>query len=119
MPSGSDKGLALPEMLAVRDDCSERRITLEASDVPDQNTLGSTSLFYSKNIGEPSQLVKTVFAVGVAAAGIPEHRVIREDMRGCAFVLARTPGSTAIRLVVRDSNGSTEARFVAVRTYAN
>ena len=109
----------MPEMLAVRDDCSERRITLEAADVPDQNTLGSTSLFYSKNIGESSQLVMTVFAVGVAAAGIPEHRVIREDMRGCAFVLARTPGSTAIRLVVRDSNGSTEARFVAVRTYAN
>ncbi|MGP5198637.1 FAD-dependent oxidoreductase [Brachybacterium alimentarium] len=56
-----------------------------APDVPDQNMLGSTILFYSKDIGEPSKFVKPTFAVDVAAAGIPEHRVIRQDMRGCAF----------------------------------
>lgn len=56
-----------------------------APDVPDQNMLGSTILFYSKDIGEPSKFVKPAFAVDVAAAGIPEHRVIRQDMRGCAF----------------------------------
>ncbi|WP_193107033.1 FAD-dependent oxidoreductase [Brachybacterium sp. FME24] len=56
-----------------------------APEVPDQNMLGSTILFYSKDIGEPSKFVKPGFAADIAAAGIPEHRVIRQDMKGCAF----------------------------------
>ena len=56
-----------------------------APDVPDQNMLGSTILFYSKDIGEPSKFIAPPFAVDVVAAGIPEHRVIRQDMKGCAF----------------------------------
>ena len=56
-----------------------------APEVPDQNMLGSTILFYSKDIGRPSKFIAPPFAVDVVAAGIPEHRVIRQDMRGCAF----------------------------------
>ncbi|MDN5687052.1 MAG: FAD-dependent oxidoreductase [Brachybacterium sp.] len=56
-----------------------------APDEPDQNMLGSTILFYSKDIGRPSKFIAPPFAVDVAAAGIPEHRVIRQDMKGCAF----------------------------------
>ena len=56
-----------------------------APDVPDQNMLGSTILFYSKDVGEPSKFVKPAFAIDVQAAGIPQHRVIRQDMKGCAF----------------------------------
>ncbi|MFC7465713.1 FAD-dependent oxidoreductase [Brachybacterium sp. GCM10030252] len=56
-----------------------------APEVPDQNMLGSTILFYSKDVGEPSKFVAPKFAVDVAAAGIPEHRVIRQNMKGCAF----------------------------------
>src|SRR5699024_7823124 len=56
-----------------------------APEVPDQNMLGSTILFYSKDIGSPSKFIAPPFAVDVVAAGIPEHRVIRQDMRGCAF----------------------------------
>lgn len=56
-----------------------------APEVPDQNMLGSTILFYSKDVGEPSKFVPPAFAVDVDAAGIPEHRIIRQDMRGCAF----------------------------------
>lgn len=56
-----------------------------APEVPDQNMLGSTILFYAKDTGVPSKFVAPAFAVDVAAAGIPEHRVIRQDMNGCAF----------------------------------
>ncbi|MGP5125674.1 FAD-dependent oxidoreductase [Brachybacterium tyrofermentans] len=56
-----------------------------APDVPDQNMLGSTILFYSKDVGEPSKFVKPAFAIDVQATGIPQHRVIRQDMKGCAF----------------------------------
>ncbi|SDT19501.1 FAD-dependent oxidoreductase [Microlunatus soli] len=56
-----------------------------APEVPDNNTLGSTILFYSKDIGQPSKFVPPSFAKDIVAAGIPEHRVIRTDMNGCAF----------------------------------
>lgn len=56
-----------------------------APEVPDQNMLGSTILFYTKDTGVPSRFVPPAFAVDVTAAGIPEHRVIRQDMNGCAF----------------------------------
>lgn len=56
-----------------------------APEVPDNNTLGSTILFYSKDIGQSSKFVPPSFAKDIVAAGIPEHRVIRTNMNGCAF----------------------------------
>lgn len=56
-----------------------------APEVPDDNTLGSTILFYSKDAGHPTKFVPPSFARDIVAAGIPEHRVIRADMNGCAF----------------------------------
>ncbi|MFC0673185.1 FAD-dependent oxidoreductase [Brachybacterium hainanense] len=56
-----------------------------APEAPDGNMLGSTILFSSRDTGVPSKFVPPPFAVDVVAAGIPEHRVIRQDMRGCAF----------------------------------
>ncbi|TDW88859.1 FAD-dependent oxidoreductase [Kribbella sp. VKM Ac-2566] len=56
-----------------------------APDVPDSNTLGSTILFYSKDAGEPVRFVPPSFARDVTETAIPERRVIRTDMNGCAF----------------------------------
>lgn len=56
-----------------------------APQVPDNNTLGSTILFYSKDLGQPSKFVPPAFAVDIEAAGIPEHRLIRSRMSGCDF----------------------------------
>ncbi|MFD7158165.1 FAD-dependent oxidoreductase [Kribbella sp. NPDC059898] len=56
-----------------------------APDVPDSNTLGSTILFYSKDAGEPVRFVPPSFAKDVTETAIPERRVIRTDLNGCAF----------------------------------
>ncbi|HEY9291551.1 MAG TPA: FAD-dependent oxidoreductase [Microlunatus sp.] len=56
-----------------------------APEVPDNNTLGSTILFYSKDLGRPTKFVPPPFAKDIVAADIPEHRMIRTDMNGCAF----------------------------------
>ncbi|WP_020576790.1 FAD-dependent oxidoreductase [Actinopolymorpha alba] len=56
-----------------------------APEVPDNNTLGSTILFYSKDAGQPSKFVPPSFAVDLGTTAIPDHRVIRTDMKGCAF----------------------------------
>ncbi|MGP9736262.1 FAD-dependent oxidoreductase, partial [Brachybacterium sp. AOP42-C2-15] len=56
-----------------------------APEVPDSNTLGSTILFYSKDIGEPSKFVAPPFAVDITKTAIPERRVIRQSMKGCDF----------------------------------
>ncbi|HEY3556713.1 MAG TPA: FAD-dependent oxidoreductase, partial [Kribbella sp.] len=56
-----------------------------APDVPDSNTLGSTILFYSKDAGEPVRFVPPAFARNIAETAIPERRVIRTDLNGCAF----------------------------------
>jgi hypothetical protein len=56
-----------------------------APDVPDSNTLGSTILFYSKDAGEPVRFVPPTFARNVTETAIPERRVIRTDLNGCAF----------------------------------
>ncbi len=53
--------------------------------VPDNNTLGSTLLFYSKDAGHPSKFVPPTWARDITKTAIPERRVIREDMRGCAY----------------------------------
>lgn len=56
-----------------------------APEVPDNNTLGSTILFYSKDAGEPSKFVPPSFAVDVTKTPIPEHRVINSRAKGCAY----------------------------------
>jgi hypothetical protein len=56
-----------------------------APEVPDDNTLGSTILFYSKDLGRPTKFVPPSSAKDIVAAGIPDHRVIRSDMNGCAY----------------------------------
>lgn len=56
-----------------------------APEVPDNNTLGSTILFYSKDIGEPSKFVPPSFAVDISQTAIPKHRVINQRAKGCAF----------------------------------
>ena len=56
-----------------------------APEVPDSNTLGSTILFYSKDIGEPSKFIAPPFAVDITKTAIPERRIIRHTMRGCDF----------------------------------
>lgn len=66
----------------------EPRTTYEESwapEVPDNNTLGSTILFYSKDIGEPSKFVPPSFAVDITKTAIPKHRVIDQRAKGCAY----------------------------------
>lgn len=56
-----------------------------APDVPDDNTLGSTILFYTKDVGHPVKYVPPKFAKDITTTSIPEQRVIRTDMNGCAY----------------------------------
>lgn len=56
-----------------------------APEVPDSNTLGSTILFYSKDIGEPSKFVPPPFAVDITTTAIPDRRIIRHTMNGCDY----------------------------------
>ena len=56
-----------------------------APEVPDQNTLGSTILFYTKDVGHPVKYVPPAFAKDVTTTSIPERRVIRTDLNGCAY----------------------------------
>jgi FAD-dependent oxidoreductase family protein len=53
--------------------------------VPDGNTLGSTILFYSKDAGRPEKFVPPSFARDITTTSIPEHRIIRTDLNGCAY----------------------------------
>ena len=53
--------------------------------VPDDNTLGSTILFYTKDVGHPVKFVPPSFAKDITQTSIPERRVIRTDLNGCAF----------------------------------
>ncbi|GAA1561859.1 hypothetical protein GCM10009804_18260 [Kribbella hippodromi] len=56
-----------------------------APEVPDANTLGSTILFYTKDAGEPVRFVPPSFAKDVTETAIPDRRVIRTDLNGCAY----------------------------------
>ena len=56
-----------------------------APEIPDSNTLGSTILFYSKDIGEPSKFVAPPFAVDITRTAIPDRRIIRHTMNGCDY----------------------------------
>lgn len=52
---------------------------------PDANTLGSTILFYTKDVGHPVPFVPPSFAIDVTETAIPQHRVITTEMKGCAY----------------------------------
>ncbi|MFC5266305.1 FAD-dependent oxidoreductase [Kribbella qitaiheensis] len=56
-----------------------------APEVPDGNTLGSTILFYSKDVGHPVKYVPPSFAKDITKTSIPERRVIRTEANGCAY----------------------------------
>jgi hypothetical protein len=67
---------------------NESRDTFDESWAPetaDEDMLGSTILFYSKDVGHPQKFVAPSFAVDITKTSIPENRVIRQDMNGCAF----------------------------------
>lgn len=53
--------------------------------VPDTNTLGSTILFYTKDTGAPVRFVPPSFARDITETAIPDRRIIRSDMNGCAY----------------------------------
>ncbi|APX33700.1 pyridine nucleotide-disulfide oxidoreductase [Brachybacterium sp. P6-10-X1] len=56
-----------------------------APERPGEDMLGSTILFYTKDVGHPQKFVAPPFAVDIAATSIPQNRVIRETMNGCDF----------------------------------
>lgn len=56
-----------------------------APEVRDGNTLGSTILFYTKDAGAPVRFVPPSFARDVTATAIPDRRIIRTDLNGCAY----------------------------------
>ncbi|OYN89561.1 FAD-dependent oxidoreductase [Parenemella sanctibonifatiensis] len=56
-----------------------------APDVPDDNTLGSTILFYTKDLGKPSPFVPPPWAVKISETAIPTTRTIKQTMSGCDF----------------------------------
>ncbi|WP_433162520.1 FAD-dependent oxidoreductase [Kribbella sp. CA-247076] len=56
-----------------------------APDVPDGNTLGSTILFYTKDTGAPVRFVPPSFARDITETAIPDRRIIRSDLNGCAY----------------------------------
>ncbi|WP_022919502.1 FAD-dependent oxidoreductase [Ruania albidiflava] len=56
-----------------------------APEVPDDNTLGSTILFYTKDTGRPEKFVPPSFAVDITRTPIPELRGIRVDANGCDY----------------------------------
>ncbi|MFD3402975.1 FAD-dependent oxidoreductase [Kribbella sp. NPDC058693] len=78
--------------------------------VPDSNTLGSTILFYTKDAGEPVRFVPPSFARDVNETAIPDRRVIRTDMNGCAFWWIEWGGS----LDVVDDNEAIRDELQAV-----
>lgn len=56
-----------------------------APEAPDDITLGSTLLFYTKDAGRPVRFVPPSFAIDVAKTTIPERRIIRSGDNGCAY----------------------------------
>lgn len=53
--------------------------------VPDEHTLGSTILFYTKDVGTPVRFVPPSFARDITETAIPSRRIIRADLNGCAY----------------------------------
>ncbi|WP_309118253.1 FAD-dependent oxidoreductase [Paenibacillus sp.] len=56
-----------------------------APEVADEITLGSTLLFYTKDVGHPVKYVAPDFAKDIAKTSIPLRRVIRSGDNGCAY----------------------------------
>ncbi|MFB4284560.1 FAD-dependent oxidoreductase [Nonomuraea sp. MTCD27] len=56
-----------------------------APDEPDDITLGSTLLFYTKDAGEPVRYVPPGFAKDITTTSIPERRIIKAGDNGCAY----------------------------------
>lgn len=53
--------------------------------VPDDITLGSTLLFYTKDVGRPVKYIAPSFAKDITQTSIPMKRVIRSGDNGCAY----------------------------------
>ncbi|OCT11920.1 pyridine nucleotide-disulfide oxidoreductase [Paenibacillus pectinilyticus] len=53
--------------------------------VPDDITLGSTLLFYTKDVGRPVKYIAPSFAKDIIQTSIPMKRVIRSGDNGCAY----------------------------------
>lgn len=56
-----------------------------APEVADDITLGSTILFYTKDVGRPIKYVAPSFAKDIAKTTIPMKRVIRSGDSGCSY----------------------------------
>lgn len=56
-----------------------------AQDVPDDITLGSTILFYTKDAGHPVKYIPPSFAKDITKTPIPMNRVIRSGDSGCHY----------------------------------
>jgi hypothetical protein len=56
-----------------------------APEVADNITLGSTLLFYTKDVGHPVKYVPPGFAKDISQTSIPLKRVIRSGDNGCAY----------------------------------
>ena len=56
-----------------------------APEVPDDITLGSTILFYTKDAGHPVKYVPPSFAKDIEETSIPVRRVIRSGDSGCHY----------------------------------
>jgi hypothetical protein len=56
-----------------------------APETADDITLGSTLLFYTKDVGHPVKYVPPSFAKDIAATTIPIKRVIRSGDNGCSY----------------------------------
>lgn len=53
--------------------------------VADDITLGSTLLFYTKDVGRPVKFTAPRMAIDVTKTTIPERRIIRSGDNGCAY----------------------------------
>ncbi|TMV46435.1 FAD-dependent oxidoreductase [Paenibacillus mesophilus] len=56
-----------------------------APEVADDITLGSTLLFYTKDVGHPVKYVPPSFAKDITKTTIPERRIIRTGDSGCHY----------------------------------
>lgn len=56
-----------------------------APEKPDQITLGSTILFYTRNEEHPVKFVPPSFAKDITQTSIPENRIIRSGDSGCHY----------------------------------
>jgi hypothetical protein len=56
-----------------------------APEEPDDITLGSTLLFYTKDAGQPVKYVPPSFAKDITTTSIPQRRIIKAGDNGCAY----------------------------------